>query len=453
MFLLAFIAPIILGILFTNYYLGKLQLATPVLSVSIAVGVGIGLSSIIFITLNLIHIPALVIFIAEFAGIAYCWWKHRNLFLFTSATTTPLSSIGKIAAALGITALLATLFIFFADTTKDPHGLYDAWSYWNLRAKFISRAPYDWDNLFQYLYFFHGDYPLLHSGFIARGWLFLQQETVWVPIFTAFIFTFATVALLYAAVAHFAGKTAGIIAALCMLCTPFYMVMGDSQYVDSPAGYFFLITLVLFALADKESERQPYLYLLAGVAAGLSAWTKNEGLLFIAVLYAARITILFFSNRKHLFYELKYISLGLLPILFLIIYFKVMIAPANDLLAEGNESAASKLKDMGRYAFIWGWFKLKIIDFGKWYTNPWWLLVLYALATGFNFATNKRTLFFGLMVIAMMATGYFFIYVTTYIDLTFHLSTSLHRLFFQLLPSFLFIYFVSLKSPEYWLKR
>lgn len=453
MLLLAFLAPLIFGLFISNFLLGKLQLATPVLSSAIAVGVGIGSSSVLFIILNLVHLPSLVIFFIEFALIAYAYWKYKTEIKFNSPAKTGKNVLFYAVAALFIVAIALDIFIFFVDSAKDPHGLYDAWSYWNLRAKFISRAPGEWSHLFKYLYFFHGDYPLLHTGFIARGWIIVGKETVWVPIITAFLFTFATIALLYAAVSHFtASKTQGMIAGLAMLCTPFYMVMGDSQYVDSPAGYFFLIAIVVFALADAQSNKEPYLYILAGLAAGLAAWTKNEGLLFIAVVYGARIITLFFTDRKLLIDELTFFSLGLLPVLALIIYFKLFIAPANDLLAEGNESAIAKLKDMARYAFIRDWFKLKIVDFGKWYSNPWWLLPIYALGVGVNFKAKRRTLFFTASVLLMMLTGYFFIYVTTYIDLTFHLSTSLHRLYFQLMPSFLFLYFVSLKSPEHWLK-
>lgn len=452
MILLSFIAPFFFGIFVCNYILGKYQLATPVLSLSMALGTGIGICSATYITLNLLHLPYWAIFILEFAACGYLFWKYRHSARFNSAA--PLSGWWlRLLAALFVLALATDIFIFFADTAKDPHGLYDAWSYWNLRAKFISRAPSEWADLFKYLYFFHGDYPLLHSGFIARGWLFSRSETVWVPIITAFSFTFATIGLLYAAVSHFSGRLAGIIAALAMLCTPFYMVMGDSQYVDSPAGYFFLISIVLLAIANQQKENQPYAYLLAGLAAGLSAWTKNEGLLFIIALYGARIATGIFSNRKLLFYELKYMSAGLAPILLLIVYFKLRIAPVNDLLAEGNGSAAEKLKDMARYAFIWDWFKMKALDFGRWYSNPWWLLVFYALGTGLAFNKRPKTIIFSSLLLLLMLTGYFFIYVTTYIDLNFHLSTSLHRLYFQLLPSFLFVYFVSLKSPEYWFKQ
>jgi hypothetical protein len=47
-----------------------------------------------------------------------------------------------------------------------------------------------------------------------------------------------------------------------------------------------------------------------------------------------------------------------------------------------------------------------------------------------------------------MLIGYFFVYVLTPLDLGYHLTTSLNRLFLQLWPSVIFLCFMIAGSPE-----
>ncbi len=128
--------------------------------------------------------------------------------------------------------------IFFFDSIAEPHGLWDAWADWNLGAKFISRDPHGWTKSFHEMISedFHTDYPLLQKGFIARCWILAKTETVLVPMIFAFIFTFCTIGLLASAVASFTTKTEGLMAGLVLLCTPFFMTMGTSQYADNIVG-------------------------------------------------------------------------------------------------------------------------------------------------------------------------------------------------------------------------
>ena len=68
--------------------------------------------------------------------------------------------------------------------------------------------------------------------------------------------------------------------------------------------------------------------MLAGIFAGLSAWTKNEGLLFLLCVIITRLVIIIF--RKGFGFYLKevvWFMIGLLPVLLIIAYFKTQYAP------------------------------------------------------------------------------------------------------------------------------
>lgn len=436
--------------------------------INLSFPIGIGFSSIFFIFLNLLKLPHFFIFLIEIALIIFLTFKIKEVKKtfyqtewFSFNKSARLSGISrweeflKSPILLAFTAIyfyawLMDAGIFYFDSIKDPHGLWDAWSYWNLKAKIISRAPFDWPNLFHQMDSddFHVDYPLLQTGYIARCWLHIKNESVWVPIVFSFIFTFCTIGLLASSVSFFTNKTKGFIAGLILLATPFYMTMGDSQYADNTVGFFYLATIVLLTFARKEKTIKPKLLIAAGITAGLSAWSKNEGLLFVVCLFSSQFTLLFFKNYRELFVELKYLFFGMFPILILIIYYKINIAPPNDIVSGQGAQTLVKLIDYSRYKTVCNSFINQFSTFGKWALNPWWLFLLAILYKGINLQENRISLVSNFSLFLLMLIGFFVIYIITPLPLEFHLSTSIHRLFFQLFPTFIFIYFLAVKGKS-----
>jgi hypothetical protein len=427
--------------------------------VNLFVPIGIGVSSVVFISLNLMGLPFWMTFLVEGALMSFLVSKINRDVIKTTLLDTKWLNVNALfkqpilllVAIIYFYAWLMDAGIFFFDSIKEPHGLWDAWNYWNLKAKFISSAPSAWQAQFHQMVSedFHVDYPLLQSGFIARCWLCMKDQSVWVPIVLSFVFTFCTIGLLYSAVSFFINKTRGLVAGLIMLCTPFFMVMGDSQYADNTVGYFYLATIVLLTFARYTSpEIKPKLLIAAGVTAGLSAWSKNEGLLFITCLFISQLTGVFFKNYKELAKEIKYLLFGVIPILVLIMYFKTAIAPPNDIVKAQGESTLIKLTDLSRYTAIGGWFAKTLGTFGKWFMNPWWLFLVGIIYKGVDLKNNKQSIVSNFVLICLMTIGFFFVYVITPLELEFHLSTSIHRLFFQLFPSFIFLYFIAVKTRE-----
>ncbi len=452
--------------------------------INLSLPIGIGISSVIFISLNLLKLPFFLVLLVEIGLITFLAFKIKQtnkiigqylgfqhikpeLQLQKPSPKNGFNSISKhlrnnfncwgeellqnpILLLFTIVYFYAWLMdsgIFYFDSIKEPHGLWDAFNYWNLKAKFISRAPSEWPSLFQQMVSeaFHPDYPLLQTGYIARCWLHIKNESVWVPIVFSFIFTFCTIGLLASSVSFFTNKTKGLIAGLILLATPFYMTMGDSQYADNTVGFFYLATIVLLTFARKGTLIKPHLLIAAGVTAGLSAWSKNEGLLFIVSLFLSQLTLLFFKNYRELLSELKYLLLGMLPILLLVAYYKIAIAPPNDIISAQGMGTFVKLTDYSRYATVSLCYMEQFHGFGKWMLNPWWLFLFGILYKGI-IKENRRSLISNFAILLFMLIGFFFIYIVTPLDLVFHLSTSIHRLFFQLFPTFIFIYFLAIKG-------
>lgn len=416
---------------------------------------GMGLSCVIFISLNLLGLPTFLIFLIEIGVLLFLIFKIKKIpkplyqFEWTNFNKLISTPVLLIATVIYCYSWVMDVGIYFFDSIKEPHGLWDAWMDWNLGAKFISRDPHNWTNSFhQITWGLHMDYPLLQKGFIARWWILAQTETVWVPIIFCFIITFCTIGLLASSVSYFTNKTNGLIAGLVLLATPFFMTMGDSQYADNTVGYFYLATIVLLTFARNGTTLKPHLLIGAGITAGLAAWSKNEGLLFIVCLFASQLILFLFKNYKELLQELKYMLIGLLPVLILVAYFKLVIAPPNDIMDAQGDSTFVKLIDYSRYEIIGRWYYDQFTRFGYWALNPWWLFLIGILITGINLKENRNNIIVNFTWLLLMLAGIFLIFVISHLDLVYYLSTSLHRLFFQLFPSFLFIYFLAIKTNK-----
>lgn len=453
--------------------------------INLSLPLGIGISSVMFISLNLLKLPFFLISLVEIGLIIFLVFKIKKskktigqyfglkhnkpeLRLQKPSPNIDFNSISKrlrnnfkywgeellqnpillLFTVIYFYAWLMDSGIFYFDSIKEPHGLWDAFNYWNLKAKFISLAPFDWPYLFHQMVSddFHPDYPLLQTGYIARCWLYLKNESVWAPIVVSFAFTFCTIGFLATSVSIFTNKIKGLIAGLILLATPFYMTMGDSQYADNTVGFFYLATVVLLTFARRETSIKPRLLITAGITAGLSAWSKNEGLLFIACLFCSQFSLLFFKNYRELLTELKYLLFGMLPILFLIAYYKIAIAPPNDIVNAQGAETFIKLTDYSRYETVCKWYFEQFTTFGKWVINPWWLFLFGIIYKGINLKENRDSLISSFILFLLMLLGFFFIYIITPLPLVFHLSTSIHRLFFQLFPTFIFIYFLAIKG-------
>jgi hypothetical protein len=332
------------------------------------------------------------------------------------------------------------------------HGEYDGWEIWNMRARFLFRGSHWVDGFTNLLDYSHPDYPLLLPASIARSWLYSGIETQITPIMIALAFTFGTVALLTFSLWQLRSKSQGLLAGLALVGTPFFIIHGASQYADVPIGFYFLATLVLLNLHGRlEADRRPLV--LAGMTAGLAAWTKNEGLLFVGaiVLALAVVSAISIKGWKHCLDRVWPVCLGLVPILAVIVYFKIAVAPPNDMVAgQGLAVTLGRLLTLSRYLETGKAFVEQLFSFGVWhpYTNIPILLAFYLLLLGVDLSGWPIGVGVCVATLLLVICAYFITYIVTPRPLQWHLMTSLNRLCLQLWPCFLFTYFLIVRTPE-----
>ncbi len=335
--------------------------------------------------------------------------------------------------------LVFFIFLFGLLSVGNPHGDWDARAIWNMHARFIYRGGQYWvDFLTPVLQWSHPDYPLLLPTVVARLWSLLGEEVPIVPIFFSLFFTFSTVGVLVCSLSMLRSKSSGFMAGILLLGTPFFLTHGVSQYADIPIGFYFLITLSLLYMSEQVGQNNACLS-LAFLFASLAAWTKNEGMLFLLVVFCvySLFTVVTEGIDGYL-NKLMYVAVGALPLL-IVFYFKIMLAPSGD-LAEGQTWGAvlTRISDIHRYYQIGRAFVSEAVRFNHG--------ILFVLVVVFFWGRMRLSLNKGCwmtaLVLTLMLIGYFFVYLLSPRDLYFHLGNSLDRIFLQLWPSMIFLFFL-----------
>jgi hypothetical protein len=143
--------------------------------------------------------------------------------------------------------------------------------------------------------------------------------------------------------------------------------------------------------------------------------------------------------------EIISFTAGLLPTILFVFYFKTQIAPPNDLLAaQGFEITIDRLIDPARHLTVAKAFVTEFYSFGKLRILIFPIcLFLLGLSTEKKLKQNVKA---GMLVVLLMLAGYYSIYLITPYDLVWHIKSSLQRLFIQLLPSAVFIFFLAING-------
>jgi hypothetical protein len=442
----------------------------------LAPGAGFALVSLLYFLWSLIFSPTQAL--AGYLGIEgllllglgiFAWRQRRPAFspppelgerLGVRAkrrSTQFLNSILKIQRPTGVQllALLAGLvfalflFNFLSEWQKlafeKPYGDWDAWAIWNLRAAFIASGD-GWLNGFSpVILWSHPDYPLLLPLNVARVWALLGERSVLAPVIVGLLFQLSLVGLLATSVQMLRGALQGLLAGSVGLAVLF-VSLNFRQYADIPLAYYFLAANVLLFIADVSANRQPGPALLAGLMSGAALWTKNEGWALLVAVLAARL-LLDLAGRKPLAQAgrwLGFFLLGMLPLLLAALYFKLTLAPPNDIVAGLSLAAIkSKLVEVSRYLAILKAVRSQITHYGNLALPMLPILLGYGLLVGISFSKDQRGGVLALLLrVAGISAIYFMIYLLTPNNLAWQLNTSLERLVTQILPSALLLYFL-----------
>lgn len=332
-------------------------------------------------------------------------------------------------------ALTAVLFFTcYLVLRASKYGGWDALAIWNLHAKFLYHID-SWRHLFTNdIAFTHPDYPLMLPSVIAFFWKGISDTSPFVPYLLSYGIMILIPLILFYALLNEGLNLFAYLALAVFVADSNYKSMASSQEADALLSLLILLTFVQF----KNIKRDAGNTCLLGFICASCAWVKNEGIVFYLLFSLCFLMI----NLKN-FPILKRYFLGILLPTLVLISFKLLLAPANDLVAANHghtQSIISKLLDMHRYLTITQFIVNTVFDYYL------YGVILMVAA----FVLNRRFLIsFPFLTLVALFAVYCIVYLLTPYDLTWHLYTSMNRLFLHVYPSFIYLSLLSLGSIKY----
>jgi len=375
------------------------------------------------------------------AGSAAAWWRSARPAL------EPAAAVKRWPYTWALLLLAATGFgLFLADfqvaSSGNPNGQWDAWAIWNTRAEFLAGGATTWHRAISselgghLTGAAHPGYPLFLSGFVALEWILAGEMSSDVPVALSLIFSVSLLLLLGAAIASKRSLALGAAAWFLLLASSeAFASQSAFQYSDLLEGLAFLAALILL---EKEQ------LLGAGLALGLAAWVKNEGLPFAI----AGLAVAFWRYRGKAIQTV----VGAIPGFAALAVLKLLAQGREDVFPRTVGEMVQKLLIPGRWWQALLGFLKAVADAG----DPWWshpVILGAALVFALRFLPKQELRKQWLLWIPVAATvaAEYGLYLVTNADLDWHIATSVSRLLAQVWPALIWLTLSMLHTPEEYL--
>jgi len=418
-----------------------------VLLFSLAIGVGAGVASCLYFLALLVAGPGVTALawtlgasVVVACALGFLATSHGPLLDWAEGPPVPwyLTTLFALAAALAV-------IMFLGAVAYNPHGEEAAWSIWNLKARFLFRAGAFWRDAFSTdLGWSHPDYPLLLPGLIALCWKLGRQESTEAPIAIAFLFTLGTAGVLVSVLGVLRGKAQALLAGTLLLATASFIALSAALYADVPLSFYILATLALMFLQDRHPEQLRF-SALAGLMAGFAAWTRNEGLIFVAALIVARvIALLRLRETRLLGLQLVRLALGLVAPLAIVVFFKLRVGGPSELFSTPASTILKHLADPARWIVMVEGLVVILFNFGRFLIPIALALALYWYIVRFRVeARDRASLVTAGIALGLMLAVQLLLDILYVDNLGLEIGTSFERILLQLWPAALLALFAA----------
>ncbi len=432
--------------------------AARLLEAALGAGVGFGLTSVLYFLLLLTGVASRVVVLAVelilVAALAALLVRRRRDKETPKPALQPAGQFrwtGLVALVVAV-ALIVVIPPLIRSFLARPHGDWDAWAIWNLRARFLV-DPAHWSNAVSAdLVRTHPEYPLLLPAFVARTWTWAGNTSPQAPVIAAAVFFLAALATLAAGVWMLRGPVAALLAVLLLVANPSFLMEPARQYADIPLCFYMLGALALLVLAEaSEGASRIRLRLAAGVMASLAAWTKQEGIVFLALVLAVELARFWRgAGPRAAWVEWRWLLAGAGPGLLLVSCFTIFLAPATGpWRGQAVSQMFRKIVTFDRWDQIGGAFLAELVNFGSWLSHP--VVLVAILAAGLRFGADPRSkpaVRSGALILGGMLVAYWTMYLVAADDLNWLLGASFGRLLSQLWPATVLLLFLALGRVE-----
>ncbi len=448
--LLMFALPVLTGTLIVHLlWSDRKNPLDLILQLSLGTGLGLGLSSLLYYMYLFLFAGSPYFIYVEFilfaAVLVGAYIKHKK----TIYVPSPKLSISILQIAMLTIALIISTVSFLGlinYSRQRAHGDWDAWMIYNRSALFIHRGGEAWQDAFSsdIDLVFHADYPPLLALNIAARWDALNAETTFVPMFLGFLFSLASLGLCFGALANLKSLGQGALGLTLLAGVGFFLGEGGRQTADVPLAFFVLASVVFLFFYYR--EKRAIFMVFAAVMAGLAAWTKNEGLLFV---FSSAGILFLLALWKRSFRDFLFYLAGLLLPLILLFHFKSQVAPSSEFVDGGVGLIIQKLTDAMRHQLIFGALMGFFLHSGGWFNIGIYLILsVYFLLFHARGRENSHALLLSLAILTAQFIGYYLFYLISPYDLNWHIGYSLNRLFVHAYPAVVFVVLSASQTPE-----
>jgi hypothetical protein len=378
---------------------------------------------------------------------ATSWWRLRADFKAVRREPSPGSVVTPqgsphrpvlrlVQIAFALTAIIA-LAAIAAEYRTSPHGQWDAWAIWNQKARFLLRAGELWTASLA-ISWSNPSHPLLVSASVARLWGYAGAELTMAPALLGLTFGAGIVAIVMGALDM--RRPRAWIAGTILIAPGTFVQQVASQMSDLPVALFVVATLVALQGAIEAARRNdgdaPRWLLLCGLLAGLAAWTKNEGLVLLAVVAPIVLWHLLRFGRPR---DAAWWVAGAVPGLAVAAWLKLVVARVPPEYFSQAGSSATLLErafDLARHDLLGGLIAPFWTRWGGPGANGALPLVMGA-ALVVSCTRGGRAARSTVITTTVMASAYYLVWLLSPLDTTWLIATSFERLMFQLWPSFI----------------
>ncbi|MBF0595595.1 MAG: hypothetical protein HQL22_11615 [Candidatus Omnitrophica bacterium] len=342
---------------------------------------------------------------------------------------------------IGVHVLILFLIPVILHALLYPQGGWDAWSCWNLKAKFLFLGDEGWRGMLDpALWRSNTAYPFLLPLINVWYWCFGGEPVSTVTLATSCRITLVMAGILFFGLKELNNKISMLLAPLWALSIMFVVKLASSQYSDLLVGVWLLSALLSYKLFIERRSSAFLAVMLLSL--GFMSFTKSEGLVLAMISLAVLgMTILLSAeSREKALAAWKSLLLTSMPAFLPTIIFQLCWAPNSHTFINGL-TAADHSALIPRLQSSLVFLAIELIS-PKW--NAFWVI-----AAGGIILAGAKSFRRGLWVIPVILIAYIIsvigVYtINTFFPIIWWVSNTLNRILFALIPAVIFWAFTAL---------
>jgi len=283
---------------------------------------GLGLSSLASFAVQLASPGTRVIWITVdgvMLAVALMLWAVFGRKAEAEVSNSKERSAWTVAKWTSLTGVAVMAIAYLLMALPRQTGEVDAWSIWNMKARFLYRGGSFATMADPLLTWIHPEFPYLLPSLVLRSWHWAGEESMTAPMLLAAVFVGSLAMAMYGAVCFLRTQTQGFLALAAILGSAGFVGNGAVQYADFPLAAFLFGALAAIAAADRLDL--PRLLSIAGLCSGFASWTKFEGVFYAVALLAVAVWRLGVRSL------LPFVA-GAIPGVAMLVYFRMTLAPS-----------------------------------------------------------------------------------------------------------------------------